>query len=97
MRSIIMQEMMHLKDISILDVREIDEVMTGKIPGAQNMPLSSFQVLIPTLSRDKTYHVVCQSGSRSLMACQILTQMGYNVVNVLGGMGAYKGVLDYEV
>ena len=34
---------------------------------------------------------MCQSGGRSSMACSELAKMGYDVINVSGGIGSYLG------
>ena len=41
--------------------------------------------------KDKEYYIVCQSGGRSSMVCSELTNKGYDVVNVAGGVGSYIG------
>lgn len=74
--------------INLIDVREVDEYESGHIPTAKNMPLSEFPV---ELDKEKTYYVICQSGGRSTTACQYLANNGYDVVNVMGGMSAWKG------
>lgn len=79
------------KNLNIIDVREDYEYENGHIPGAQSAPLSSFPVL---LDKEKTYYVVCQSGGRSSMACQMLKQDGQDVINVEGGMSAWKGAIE---
>lgn len=97
MRTITMQEMMSLKNITILDVREEDEYEDGIIPHAILMPLSTIHLTYDKLDKSVEYYVVCYSGSRSLMAAQALDRAGYKMVNVLGGMSAYTGRLEYEM
>lgn len=86
------QEYKRGKVSAVLDVRELDEFAAGHIPNAKHLPLS---LLIETaqedLAMEPTYAVICHSGSRSNMACQILASQGYQVINVLGGMSAWKG------
>ena len=77
--------------ISVLDVREAYEYRMGHIPGSQSVPLSEFPV---TLEKNKPYYVICQSGGRSVMACQHLSQQGYNVTNVMGGMSCWRGEVE---
>ena len=96
--TITMDEMMRLKDIHILDVREQDEYLSdGYIEGSTLIPLSRLHTSTDQLDKDTPYHVVCYSGLRSQMACMILAQQGYNVINVLGGMSAYNRRLVYEM
>lgn len=76
------------EEIALIDVREKDEFKDRHIPGAQSVPLSEF----PTeFEKDRKYYVVCASGGRSSMACQYLANNGYDVVNVMGGMFAWRG------
>lgn len=78
----------------ILDVREEDEYANGHIPGATSMPLSSFSEHLEDLDKDKNYHVICFSGSRSGMACQLLASSGYQATNIIGGMSAWRGDVE---
>lgn len=78
-------------DLNIIDVREDFECNAGHIPGAKSLPLSEF----PTkLDKDKTHYVICQGGGRSAMACQQLSQAGYDVVDVTDGMSAWQGEVE---
>lgn len=86
-----------LKDRStkfILDVREPDEIATGKIPGAYTIPLGDLRAREGELPKDETIYVVCRSGNRSQKACEYLESRGYDCVNVAGGMLAYKGPVE---
>ena len=80
--------------LSILDVRETNEYLSGHIPGASSMPLSQLSSLTGELSKDQMYYVVCQSGGRSAMASRALEEAGYQVTNVKGGMSAWEGERD---
>ncbi|AIQ41704.1 rhodanese-like domain-containing protein [Paenibacillus sp. FSL R7-0297] len=37
--------------------------------------------------------VICRSGSRSGLACELLTEKGFNVVNMTGGLKAWTDEL----
>lgn len=94
--SMMMQEMqskMSKEEVHIVDVREGFEHKMGYIEGATLLPLSKLKNADDVLDKSKTYYIVCQSGGRSLQAAKKLSKKGYNVVNVLGGMGAYNGKL----
>lgn len=98
-KTVMMQELqtaMSKEKLQILDVRETPEIAMGHIKGAYSLPLSQIKSKLKTLDKDVEYHVVCQSGARSFQASKILAKKGFQVVNVLGGMGAYKGPLSYE-
>lgn len=75
----------------VLDVREKYEFSSGHVTGAVSMPLQSLPTRSRKLPRDRTVHVICQSGNRSGQACRWLADNGFDVVNVRGGMGAWRG------
>lgn len=89
--SVMINEVHNIEDINILDIREVEEQIYGMIPGATSFPLSNVESLISTLSKDTTYYLVCETGSRSSMAAQYLSTLGYSVINMLGGMSSYIG------
>lgn len=79
------------KPLNIIDVREPEEVATGKIPGAVNIPLGLVEARMDELDQSKEYIIVCRSGGRSGRATQFLASQGYNVSNMQGGMLAWEG------
>ncbi|MCM2587803.1 rhodanese-like domain-containing protein [Rossellomorea marisflavi] len=79
------------EDVHIIDVREVDEVKEGKIPGAIHIPLGLLEFRMHELDRSKEYVMVCRSGGRSGRAYQLLDSHGYSVVNMTGGMMAWGG------
>lgn len=82
------------QQLSIIDVRETDEYARGHIPGTVNYPLSHLGADFTKLDKATEYYVVCQSGGRSGMASQFLSEQGFNVTNVMGGMGSWMGNLE---
>lgn len=78
------------EDITILDVREVDEFQAGHIEGAVNVPLSTLDKGYEQLDASKRYYVICQGGMRSERAYQFLETKGFDVVNVEGGMNQWK-------
>lgn len=92
-----LEQIMSKGKVNIIDVREKEEFNNGHILGATLIPLSNLQENINKFNRNETYYIVCQSGNRSGMVSQYLDKQGFNVVNVLGGMGAYKGKLTYDL
>lgn len=82
------------KTLNLIDVREADEFAAGHLPGAINLPLSDFLERYGELDKDKSYHIICQSGARSAQACAFLNGEGYDVINVAGGTSAWLGDLE---
>lgn len=77
--------------VNVIDVRESFEHAYGHIEGAILMPLATIPTQLERLDKSQKYFVICQSGMRSSNACSYLSETGYNVVNVLGGMSAWRG------
>ncbi len=75
--------------VTVVDVREAGEFMTGAIAGAINAPLSVFDPgRIPT---NKPVVVYCMSGARSGMAQQALRSAGFrDVRNYKPGIGMWR-------
>ncbi|SDQ95417.1 Rhodanese-related sulfurtransferase [Virgibacillus subterraneus] len=86
-----------LKDeekISIIDVREDDEVAQGKIPGATHIPLGQIPERLDEIDKNKHHYMVCRSGGRSGKASGFLKEQGYDVTNVAGGMLDWKDEVE---
>ncbi|WP_313891167.1 rhodanese-like domain-containing protein [Psychrobacillus sp.] len=80
---------------SLIDVRESDEVATGVIPGAVHIPLGSVDVSLDQIDKAIPHIIICKAGGRSAKACEILEENGYNVTNLVGGMMAWEGELEF--
>lgn len=79
--------------MQLLDVRTPQEYAEGHIDGALNIDVRSddFQKMAEKdLSKDSTILVYCRSGRRSMDAAEILTRLGYKVVNLKGGIIEWK-------
>lgn len=82
------------KDLNLIDVREVDEVAAGKIPGVVNIPLGLLEFRMNELDKSKDYIMVCRSGARSGRATQFLESYGFKVKNMSGGMLAWEGSVE---
>lgn len=80
--------------LKLIDVREVEEVEAGHIPGIMNIPLSVLETRMPELDKDEKYIVVCRSGNRSGMATQLLESHGFDVTNMVGGMLEWQGEVE---
>jgi rhodanese-related sulfurtransferase len=76
----------------IIDVRELNEFVSGHIPDAVNLPLSDFQKLYARLPKQEELILVCRSGNRSGMAQRFLAGQGYSKTrNLIDGMLGWDG------
>lgn len=75
----------------LVDIRELDEWQTIRIPGADFKPLSQIQDWFEDLPRDQDIILQCRSGSRSAQATHaLMTQAGFDrVFNLTGGIIAW--------
>ena len=79
--------------LHIIDVREPFEVEEGHIKGITHIPLGELEERIGELDKNKEYIMVCRSGARSSKATAYLQAMGYQAINMNGGMMAWEGEL----
>lgn len=77
--------------LTLLDVREQNEWRTGHAPGSKNIPLSVLRARLHELSTERTYVAVCRSGMRSRRAVGVMREAGFDVMNLRGGMTAWRG------
>ena len=76
---------------TVVDVREADEFAAGHIPGAINMPLSTFRPGKLPHHKGKTLVLNCLGGKRSGQALDQCAQAKAGVdTHLAGGFGAWK-------
>lgn len=75
----------------VIDVREVDEFAAGHIPGALNMPLSTFQASQLPEAGGRTMVLNCAAGRRSAMALERCAMAQAEVdTHLAGGFGAWQ-------
>lgn len=89
----------HLKEpqLQLVDVRTAEEYRQGHIPGAINIDLlqSDFERQILHLDPAHKVAIYCRSGRRSKEAARRLSDAGYRVVELSGGINSWDGALAY--
>jgi rhodanese-related sulfurtransferase len=85
-------------NVTLLDVRTPEEFAEEHIAEATLIPLQILEENIPKLSNAKETKIIvyCRSGTRSVAASRILTENGFDVLNVKGGINGWKDA-GYEV
>ena len=87
-------------DTVIVDIRDVRELeREGRIPGSFHAPRGLLEFWVdpkspyhkPIFAEDKTFIIYCASGWRSLLATELLQDMGLKpVLNLEGGFAAWK-------
>ncbi|WP_210364862.1 rhodanese-like domain-containing protein [Bacillus sp. REN3] len=77
--------------LELVDVREHDEVEAGMIPGAKHIPMGEIPERLNEFDKEKEYIFVCRSSARSGNVCYYLSDQGFKVKNMVGGMLDWKG------
>lgn len=69
----------------ILDVRDPSEYDKGHIDGAKNIPLNDLRKRMGELPKNQEIWLYCLEGQRAYYAARVLSQHGYDVINISGG------------
>lgn len=78
-------------DVNILDVRKDGEYTSSHLENAQHFSLDFINQNMSQVDKNKTYHIHCAGGYRSVIAASILKARGFDkLVDVAGGFGAIK-------
>ena len=80
--------------ITIIDVREPNELKICKIADSISIPLERIPSKLGIFENSKKYAIICHSGFRSQIATEYLNQRGYNCYNVRGGIDSWAENID---
>jgi len=77
-------------NVLLVDVRNDDELLQGKIPNAIHIPLNMLPVEYQKIEESKHVVFYCHSGIRSALAADFAISKGIkNVYNLYGGVLAW--------
>ncbi|MGV6852023.1 MAG: cyclic nucleotide-binding domain-containing protein, partial [bacterium] len=85
------------KKVELLDCRHEIEFEDERIPGCQLIPLDRMRRMSSKLDRAKEYLVYCRSGKRSLAAAYLLSERGFNVRSIKGGIINWPYTIDEQL
>lgn len=74
---------------ALLDVRNPDEFVEGHVPGAVLIPLPDLELRLGEIPDGEPLAVICRSGARSMVACEMIATVQRTAVNVAGGTLAW--------
>jgi rhodanese-related sulfurtransferase len=77
--------------MQFIDVRTVDEYISGHAPKAVNIPLDNFDKELAKLDKDKPVYLICESGRRSQKAAEMLEKANFKeIYNVTDGTAGWK-------
>lgn len=80
-------------DVFLLDTRSPSEYNKGHLEGFVNIPVDDLRDRMAEVPLNKPVYVMCQSGTRSYLACRLLSAHGGECYNLSGGY-RYYSMLD---
>ncbi len=80
--------------VTLLDLREPDQVLSGGFEDAINVPFSRIGKELESIPRDKPIYVFCQEGTLSEEITEALQDWGLDAVNIDGGWKAWQRRLE---
>ena len=89
-----LKKMLKNNEVILLDVREPYEIEICNIKGSLFIPMNEIPQNIEQLDKEKRYAVMCHSGVRSLYVSNYLNSLGYNTLNVTGGIERWATDVD---
>ncbi len=91
-----LKQLLDNQAVLLVDVREVPEYASERIPGAQLHPLSQFEPQRIQVAPDQKLVFYCQSGNRSAKAAQQYLAAGCDgVIHLRGGLPTWKNA-GYE-
>lgn len=86
------------RPLVLLDVREPEELLLARLPGALHIPMGEVPGRLHELDPDAEIVVLCHHGIRSASVAQFLAQRDFaRVVNLAGGIDAWSAAVDPSV
>ena len=80
----------NMGELQIIDVRDSEEVILGKIENSINIPKSELSYNLEKLDKTKEIILYCKTGERSGKATDELNSLGYDAYSLKGGFNKYQ-------
>lgn len=78
------------EEIQIIDVRDSEELIFGKIENSINIPKSQLSFNLDEIDKIKETIIYCKTGERSNKIVNELNSLGYNAYSLEGGFKKYQ-------
>ncbi len=80
------------EQLILIDLRDPEDYRKHHIPTAVNLPYDLLDKNPGLLRRNQGYLLYCQRGNLSFLLTKKLAMMGYQVLNLYGGIHAYDNL-----
>ena len=87
----------HLKADLIIDVRTLDEYISGHLEDSINIEWQKISSIEESIAKDEKLYLYCRSGNRSGKAAEILISIGYKDVINLGSVESAAEKLNRNI
>ncbi|HEY8443466.1 MAG TPA: rhodanese-like domain-containing protein [Clostridia bacterium] len=80
----------------LIDLRSQSEYKEAHLPNSINVPFLKISEWVKKNIKNSNarFFLYCQNGARSVHAAATLRKMGYTNIVDLGGLNAFKGILE---
>lgn len=78
----------------LLDVRDGWELQICRLPGALHIPMEEIGFRTVELDPGDEIVVFCHQGVRSAAVAEYLRRLGFNAINLAGGLDAWARTVD---
>lgn len=85
------------RELTILDVREEEELALAALPGVLHIPLGELVQRTEEVPRSTPVVVICHHGIRSQSAAGYLASRGWKAHNLRGGIDAWSRRVDPRI
>lgn len=83
--------------IQLLDVREPWEYEIVHLENSHLVPLNQLTYGLNALNKDLPVVVICHHGIRSAHACYLLERLGFQAINLTGGIDRWAREVDPSI
>lgn len=77
--------------VQIIDLREPWQYAQERLWGSENIPYENLEHCFERIRRDGPVVFYCERGANSMAGCRDLWRMGFQAVDLAGGMLYYRG------
>lgn len=86
------------KDVTLVDLREVELYQKGHVPGAINIPFVEIKSRYKELNKNKQIVFICHTGRMGEESSDYLIKQGYQRVgNLKGGMEHWEGPISDSI